>query len=192
MKKCFPFISILIVLCLNVHAQTIATSLSNTAVDSGGQIYSNKQYGFSFRYPTTWIKYGKESNAINRTGGIMSVMVNFIDTVSHSNFSIEYHLAPNGAVLYNYSKAQFDSSQGEFATDAKQLEVGGNRAIESITTMSEDIKGNIINPPLKIISIRFLDEQHTGEFELHFRTSIPGSIEITRLMNVISSFEFVN
>lgn len=122
----------------------------------------------------------------------MSVMVNFIDTVSHSNFSIEYHLAPNGAVLYNYSKAQFDSSQGEFATDAKQLEVGGNRAIESITTMSEDIKGNIINPPLKIISIRFLDEQHTGEFELHFRTSIPGSIEITRLMNVISSFEFVN
>jgi hypothetical protein len=122
----------------------------------------------------------------------MSIVVNFIDTASNSTFLIEYHLAPSGAELYKYSKAQFDLSQGAFVTGAKQIRIAGNEAIEAISAMSKDIKGNIIDPPVKVISVQFLDKRQTGEFELHFKTPLPGRIESDKFMKVISTFKFIN
>lgn len=196
MKKTIPFITIISLLISSCHAQTNSevkqTSHSKPSVTSNWKTYANEKMGITFQYPDTWTIYGKESNIINRNGGIMAISVSFTDTTTQSIFFIEYHVAPYGAELFKYSKAQFDSTQGAYLADAKQIKVAGNNALEAFTTKSKDIKGNIYNPPLRIISIVFLDKQQTGDFELHFSTPFPNKdIEVAKFKQLLSTLKFI-
>jgi hypothetical protein len=168
-------------------------ALDKDSIPSDWKTYANKELGIRFQVPPTWIKYGKESNAVNRDGAVMVRMVNFIDTVSKSVFYLEYHVAPYGAELYKYDKAQIDSLKGATKKEAKQISIAGNKVTETFSTMSSDIKGNIYNPPLKFVNIFFLDKRQTGEFNLHFRTFLPISeTEISRFNRVLSTIKFIN
>lgn len=168
-------------------------SLNKDTIPSDWKTYANNELGISFQIPPTWAKYGKESNAVNRNGAVMAIMVNFIDTVSKSVFYLEYHLAPYGVQLYKYDKAQIDSLNRENKEELNQVSVLGNGILESFSTMSSDIKGNIYNPSLKFAHVFFLDKQQTGEFDLHFRTLLPiSNNEISKFNQVLSTIKFIN
>lgn len=155
--------------------------------------YNNDHNGFTFQYPSTWTKNGEESNAINLKGEVMSINLSFIDITSQSIFNIAYHLAPYGAEVYKIAEDQYSSSKISNERETKLNTVAGNSAIESYTTMSKDIKGNIYDPALKLIHIVFLDKQKTGAFNLNFRTPEPGSeVEIEKLNKLLSTFKFTN
>jgi len=167
---------------------------NNDTIPSIMKTYSNTALGLTFQYPNTWSKYGEDANAINRNGEVMSINISFIDTISKSIFNLAYHLAPYGAELYKFAQDQFNSSQGWYANSgAKQIEVAGNKAIESFNTMSSDIKGNIYDPPLRFVHIIFLDKLQTGEFDLQFNTPLPESdTEIAKFNQLLSSIKFTN
>ncbi len=152
--------------------------------------YINERLGIVFQYPDTWVQYGEESNAINRKGETMAVHINFTDTVTNSFLFIEYHLPPYGAELYKFSKIEFDSIR-KYNNDATEVTVAGRKAIQIASIMRRDIKGNVIDPPLKLVSVTFLDKQGTGEIELHFRTPLPIlTDEIMKFEQILSTIKF--
>jgi len=152
--------------------------------------YTNERLGITFQYPDTWTKYGEESNAINRKGETMAIHINFTDTISNSFLFIEYHLPPYGAELYEFSKAEFDSIR-KYNNDATEITVAGRNAIQVVSIMRNDIKGNVIDPPLKIVSVTFLDKKRTGEFELRFKTPLPiATVEIKKFEKILSTIKF--
>jgi len=181
---------------IHIQQSSVTASCANKSdtIPLNWKKYTSNRLGISFRYPDTWNKYGDESNSINRSGAVMSISVNFIDTLSHSAFFIEYHLAPYGAELFKNEKAQFDSSQGSYKNGGKEIMVAGNKAIESFSIMSSDIKGNTYDPPLSIIQIVFLDRLQKGEFHLRFKTpSLPNSeAEIAKFNKLLSTIKFRN
>lgn len=166
---------------------------SKDTIPSNWKTYNNSALGVSFKYPKTWTKNGEESNSINRNGEVMSISVNLIDTISNSNFYLAYHIAPYGAEVYRLAEDDYNSSKNSNEGDTKQITVSGNIAIETFTTMSKDIKGNIYDPALKLIHIVFLDRQKTGGYNLNFRTPLPGSEkEIAKFNQLLSTLNFIN
>lgn len=170
-----------------------ASSTIKNTIPSNWKAYNNNSLGVTFKYPDTWTKNGEESNAINRNGEVMSISVNLIDTISNSNFNLAFHLAPYGAEVYKLAEDDYNSSKSSNESDTKQITVSGNNAIETFTTMSKDIKGNIYDPALKLIHVVFLDKQKTGGYNLNFRTPAPGSEkEIAKFNQLLSTFKFIN
>lgn len=164
----------------------------NDNVPENWKTYTNKKYGFSFQHPDTWTKNGEESNAINLKGEIITISVNLLDTITQSEFSLAYSLPPYGYEVYKIEEDQYNSYKSSEQLNMKKNIVAGNIAIESFTTMSKDIKGNIYDPLLKLIHIVFLDKGKTGAFNLNFRTPAPGSEkEITRFNQLLSTFKFI-
>jgi hypothetical protein len=181
----------------NQHSFTEDSGKLNIAtgdtVSSNWKTYANDRFGFTFRYPGTWSIYGEEYNVVNRSGTTVAITVNFIDTVAQTTLLIEYHLPPNGAELYRYALAQYESSQGWYEKGGKLIEVAGNKAIEAFTTISIDGRGKTLNPPLRFILIDFPDMQQAGTFELQFKTPLPGdNIEVARFNQLISTIKFTN
>lgn len=178
---------------LKVQDSVRVENVIKDKIPSNLEIYNNNALGVTFKYPDTWTKNGEESNAINRNGELMSISVNLIDTISKSNFYLAYHLAPYGAEVYKLAEDDYNSSKNSNERDTKQITVSGINAIETFTTMSKDIKGNIYDPPLKLIHIVFLDNQKTGGYNLNFITPAPGSEkEIAKFNQLLSTFKFIN
>lgn len=164
----------------------------NEPIPSNWKTYINNKLGFTFQYPSTWSKYGEDANVSDRFGTTMVIEINFIDTASHTTFSIEYHLAPRGAEIYRYAVSQYESSQGLYAKDGKQIEVAGNKAIEAFTTITINGKGEAINPPLRLILVDFLDDKQTGEIRLQFKTPLPNDeIEVAKFKQLLSTFKLL-
>ena len=123
----------------------------------------------------------------------MSKNISFIDTISQSIFNMAYHLAPFGAEVYKLAEDQYNSSENSNERDTKQNTIAGNNAIETFTTMSKDIHGNIYDPALKLIHIVFLDKQKTGAFNVNFKTPAPASeVEFAKFNQLLSTFKFTN
>lgn len=165
----------------------------NDSILSNWKTYTNSKLGLIFQYPDTWIKKGEESNSINRNGQVMSIELNFIDTVSQSIFLLAYHLPPYGAEIYKWAEDEYISSKNSSERVRKKITVAGSDAIETFTTMKKDIHGNIYDPALKSIHIVMLDKQKTGAFNLNFRTSAPDSeaeMVIAKFNKALSTFEF--
>lgn len=156
------------------------------------ETYSNKRLGFSFQYPSTWIKNGKDAEVINLSGDTTAVEINFADNGSKTTLLIEYHFAPKGAELFQYAVSQFESSKSLHTSKSKEIKVSGNRAIETITILSKNGRGNKINPELKLIIVDFLDKQKAGEFQFQFKTPLPDNGEIEKFNQVLSTFTFNN
>ena len=169
------------------------TTHPKDSIPSTWKTYTNKNLGISFQYPGSWLQLGNESKSVNRSGGVMSISISFMDTITQSTLFIEYHLPPYGAELFKNSLAEFNSSRDQAgATSRKTITVAGSKALETISTMTKDIKGNIYDPPLTIIQVVFLDKQQTGEFHLRFKTPIPNSgTESHRLNQLLSTIEFL-
>ena len=166
---------------------------NNDSIPSSLKTYSNPALGLTFQYPSTWSKYGEDANAINRNGEVMSINISLIDTISKSIFNLVYHLAPYGAEVYKLAEDKYNSSINSNESNTIQSIVAGNNAIESFTTMSMDLHGNIYDPALKLIHIVFLDKQKSGGFNLNFKTPVPGSeIEIAKFYQLLSTIKFIN
>lgn len=166
---------------------------NKVTIPSNWKTYTNNQYGFTLQYPSTWSKYGKDANVIDRSGTIIAIKINFIDTVSNTTLLIKYHLAPKGAELYNNVVSQFDSAQGLYSNGVKQIDVAGQKAIKAISTVSIDGKEHVLNPPEKLILVDLLDKQQTGEIQLQFRTPLTDDkIELDKFERLLSTFKFIN
>lgn len=160
-------------------------------IPSDWNTYANNELGISFQIPPTWIKYGNESNAINRNGEVVSISVNLIDTTTQSFFSLTYSLPPYGPEVYKIEEDQYNSYKSSSETDMKRNIIAGNNAIETFSVMRKDIKGKLYDPALRLVHIVFLDKQKTGAFNLNFRTPEPGSKkELAKFDLIISTIRF--
>lgn len=173
----------------SIHVQNVVLD----KIPSNWKTYTNKKFDYTFQYPSDWIYKGKDAEFVNRSGTTMVIESYFSDTISHTTLVIDHHLAPQGAELYQYIVAQYNSSQGWYKTGGKQIKVDGNKAIEAFTLISTDPKGHIINPPLRLILIDFLDMQQTGEIQIKFSTPLPnGDTEIAKFNQLLTTFKFTN
>lgn len=164
----------------------------NDSVPQTWKTYSDDRLGLTFKYPSSWVKQGKDAEAVNLSGVTTVIGVYFSDTISKTIFSIEYHLPPNGAELYRYTLSQYDSSRGWYAKDGKKIQVAGNEAIEANTILSVNGKGKKLNPPLRVIIVDFLDRNQTGEMELQFTTPLPQEeMEVDNFKRLLSTIKFL-
>ncbi|MEO7214198.1 hypothetical protein [Mucilaginibacter sp.] len=153
--------------------------------------YNNEKLGISFQYPETWTINGEDVNAINLAGNIITTNIYFFDSKSNTSLSLEYHLPPGGFEFYNYAVSQYKSSQGWYTKDAKYIQVGGGQAIKAYAVITVDGKGNIIESPLRLILVDFLDRQKTGEIGLEFKTPLAiQDVEIAKFNLLLLSFRF--
>jgi len=149
--------------------------------------------GITFKYPKTWTNYGDESKILDRTGKVMTVIVNLIDTITQSTLLIKYHLAPYGEEVYKSALAKYNSSKDLYEKARKQLEINGNKAIEGTITMLVDGKDHKLTPPLRVIVVDFLDKQKTGEIELQFKTPLTDDgLEVSKFDKLLTTFKFTN
>ena len=145
--------------------------------------YTNKNTGISFYYPEKWKQIGAQSNAVNLKGNTISVMVSFGDSLTQSFVSIEFHPTPYGEELYKSYQTEFRNLK----LKKRVITIAETDALETIITKSHDIKGNIYNPPLRIIQIAFLGKNGKGEYTIHFETPEPGSDPIVSKFNQLIS-----
>lgn len=173
--------------------KSVVSQKQKNIIPLNWKVFDNSRIGISFHYPDSWTKFGDESNSINQNGEVMSVLVNYHDTIANSFFSIEYHLAPYGTKLYKYAQSQFNSSQGLYEKDAKQIIVAGNKAFVANSILRIDGKGNALNPEIKSVIVVMLDKKQTGEIELQFKTPLPNSnAEVAKFSQLLSTIKFIN
>src|SRR4051812_7272127 len=64
------------------------------------KVYTNTKYDFTFQYPRSWIKSGKDAEIPNASGEVATVEVYFTDSVKETVLLFSYHLAPKGGELF--------------------------------------------------------------------------------------------
>ena len=174
----------------NVKDSVYESNVIKDRIPSDWKTYTNKQYGFTFQYPTTWSKYGEERNVGDRTGNIVAIEVNFIDSLTSTTLLVSYHLPPNGAELYHYAVSQYESSQGWYEKGGKLIEIDGKKAVEAFTEMRISGRGTALNPPLRLILVDLLDKQQKGAIQLQFKTPLPDDeIEVAKFERLLSTFK---
>ncbi len=94
---------------INVEKQTTNKDVATLNMET----YNNKRFGFSFQYPSTWVKNGKDAEVISPSGDTTAISINFTDNVSKSTLLIEYHFAPKSAELFQYAISQHKSNDKE-------------------------------------------------------------------------------
>jgi len=177
----------------NVQDSVNESNVIKDRIPSDWKTYKNKQYGFTFQYPTTWSKYGEERNVGDRTGNIVAIEVNFIDSLTSTTLLVSYHLPPNGAELYRFAVSQYESSQGWYKKDGKLIEKDGNKAVKANTEMRISGRGTQLNPPLRLILVDFLDKKQTGAIQLQFKTPLADdNSEVAQFERLLSTFKFIN
>jgi hypothetical protein len=174
---------------------TTTQSTTSTNIPNGNvtwKTYTNSQYGFTFQYPDTWSLNGPEGNSENLSGAIMVHSIYFINSADNTHITVDYHLAPNGVELYQYALSQYQSSQGNYVANGKEIQVAGNIALEASNIWTKNGKGNPM-PPTQSLVVDFLDKQQTGEFELQFTTPVAGDIqEVANFNQSLSTFQFTS
>ncbi|MCB0432004.1 MAG: hypothetical protein KDD18_02845 [Mangrovimonas sp.] len=166
----------------------------NDTIDEKWKVYTNAEYGFSFKYPKTWIKADKETKTINLSGKVIAIEINFKDQTDQTTLSVSYHLAPRGIELYKYSLSQFQSSQGWYSNGGRQIKVAGKDALEANFISSKNGKDYALNPSHRVIIVDFLDSTQTGGIELQFRTLVNDNekIEIDKFNKTLTTFQLNN
>jgi hypothetical protein len=162
------------------------SELQNDTVRSNWLKYTNKNTGISFYYPDKWKQIGVQSNAVNLNGNTISVLVSFSDSITQSFFSIEYHPSPYGEELFKSYQTEFKNLK----LKKQEIKIAETNALETFITKSHDIKGNIYDPPLRIIQIAFPGKSEKGEYTIHFETPEPNSEpEVNKFNQLISSIQ---
>lgn len=155
--------------------------------------YTNQKLGFTFEYPETWVKEEKETKVINLSGAVTEIDLNFSDTVSETSLLVACHLAPKGRILYEYAEEQFQAKKGWYAKDAKEINVGGKKAIQASTTLQTNGKGGALNRPLILIVVDMPDKKQTGEIQLQFKTALADEeTEVAKFNQLLSGFKFID
>lgn len=163
-----------------------------SSIPTNWKTYSNDQIGITFSYPNTWSKNGTEINATDLSGTVKAIEINFTDTIHNTNFSLKFY--PNGSAIYKYALSQFNTSHGWYEKDGKKVIIDGSQGIQAFTTISRGAKGNVLNPPNRIIIVDFLDKNQIGAIQLQFNTplNINEESEVIKFNQLLSSFRFIN
>lgn len=156
--------------------------------------YTNDKYGFSFQYPATWILNGREYHPVGANGQIMSVMFMLVDTVTTSNFYLNYHLEPYGKQFFEYLLTDYNASANMYAKGKYKTTIAGSDAIVAVDSfyVERSSEKDIIHIPVHFSVFDFLDKKGTGAVELQFK--IPVSVydkEIVKYNKILSSFAFL-
>jgi len=184
---------LLILIGLGGCKQVSYTTTQKNSVPLNIKTYTNEQLGITFQYPSNWITKDKENEILDLSGTIATIEINFMDTLLKTNLLVIYHLAPNGIKQYNFAVSQFNSSQGWYVKDGRQMEIDGINAIVATMTSDLDGKGYKLNPPIKTMIVDMLDKKQKGEFELQFKTPVPNeNIEVPKFKQLLSTFKFIN
>lgn len=168
-------------------AYTIINILQKDTIPADWKKYSGELTGIYFRYPGTWVQNSSESGAVNTKGTLMSVSVNFTDTVKHSVLFITFYLPPYGAEHFKAAQDQLKSQGGWFGKNTQKITVAGKEGIETFTTIKKDIRGTVYDPPLSFVHIVFPDKTEAGEYEFHFRTPVTESEKENRKFKLLLS-----
>jgi hypothetical protein len=192
MKKIKSSRSILFVVMMfgitGINCSTSRLNKKEGPIASPWQTYSSPKGGFSFQYPSAWIKKGNDVEVMNPTGNLTAIEANFIDTITKTSLLVSSHLTPASAELYAYALSQYDPSRGD-----KYIEVSGSKALESIRILAKDGKGNELHPALKLMTVQFMDKDKNGEIELQFKTPENNfEQEVIKFDQVLKSFKFFN
>src|SRR5690606_1594732 len=139
--------------------------------------------------PSTWVIQGKETEATDLSGAPISMLCQFMDTVSGTTFSIEYRIGAKGVEHYGYARSQFELSQGWYAFKAKRLEVDGQKGFWATLELAKDGKGHKLEPALTRFVVNFLDNGQQGEFELQFQSPTTEEHATTLLESVIGTIK---
>ncbi len=153
--------------------------------------YTNTQLGFSFKYPSTWNKFGEDFNTTNLSGVIVETDISFNDSVSNTSLLVQYHFAPNGTQLYNSNYADYTATRGWYATGGKQIIVGGKTAIQASSILTTNGRGNTIAPTQRII-VDVLDAKK-ADIELQFNSLVSDTATTIPVFNqILATFTFIS
>lgn len=176
----------------NLDSARVYNTIEDT-ISANWKTYYNSRLGFTFQYPNTWSNLPEEVEVVDLYGNITAVEINFSDTIFKTSFLIGYHFAPNGAELFKYLISQFESANGLYKDGGKMIEVSGCEALEAFTTIDMNGKGNVLDPPFRLIVVDFLDKSKTGEIQLQFRVPLPNDDkEVAKFRRLLSSFKLNN
>jgi len=168
-------------------------TLQKEIIPSDWKLYTNEKYGFRFQYPSTWVKDGEDADITDLSGNLTATEINFTDALSKTTLLITYHIAPKGAAFYQYEMSLFNSSKGIFEKDSKQIMIAGSKAIEAKTVISRNGKGDILNQPLSIVIVDFLDKAQTGAVELELHAPLSNvSTQVSKLDQLLLTFKFTH
>lgn len=190
MKKLLLFFMLTSLVFLFSTARTIkkynTKKVSTTLLKM--QTYTNKVFGISFQYPSTWIQNNTNIYAINLSGDTTTIEIDFMDTLKNTNFSIVHYLAPRGVEIYKYAYEQLTSKEKSNSYEISQVIVANSKAIKISTTSIIDAKGNNLIEPISSINIKFLDKKKTGTFQLQFSTIKSNyKLEVDKLYKLLNT-----
>ena len=171
--------------------QTITFSGKDASI-SDWKIYSNDKLGIRFHYPATWTKMGKDAEIMNLSGTIIKRGCYFSDSTNQTRFSLEYSLDSNAAKIFQYAKSQYNLPQSSSSNKNRMFLIDGSEAIEISKEYKVNGKGKIINPPLRIIIVDFMDKNKKGEIQIQFQTPVTKElVEENNFQELLSSFRFI-
>ena len=177
----------------NVAPQTASglTAQRSMAMPANWKTYTNDKLGFTFQYPAAWTKDAEDANVTNLKGASTEIDIRFTDAATQTTLLVAYHLAPNGTTLYEYAVSQFHARKDQYATNGKEVTVGGNAAIQGSSAYSIDGKGHRMAAPLKTVFVDVQDKAKTGELQFQFQTPEAGAdMQLAAFNQVLTSFKF--
>ena len=183
MKKILLLLLIIPLTHIAYTQQQQHNNSTKKATTAKWKTYMNTKYGFAFQYPITWTKIGADAEVIDRSGKVTLIEINFKNPNTPTTLIVNYHLPPSGIEIYKYAAL----SKG-----SKQTDVAGAKAIEDISIISTDGRGDSLVTPLKLIVVNFLDKKQTNEIELQFKTPLNGNTELQKFKSLLSTFKFTN
>jgi len=188
---------------------TINSSTANISTVNWNT-YMDTECGYSFLYPDSWSLWGKNSNAIDLNGNILSRKVDFMDTFSQgierfdgNNNEIaetKDHMHVDcytmGNAVYNDELTRYNNSSDIFSQNKKTITIGGQTAIvgdmkDTATTSSGEHAGRTIIPSHRMY-VFFLHKDKTRALYFEFDTPLNGkdAVEIANFEKVLSTFKF--
>jgi len=195
------------------QSQCLAGISTQQQVDTTNwKTYTNTGCGYSFQYPDSWSQWGNESNAINLQGGIMSRIVDFMDTASQgiervdgSNNQIaaaKDHMHVEcytmGTSVYNDELSRYNNSSDVFAQNKKTITVAGQTAIigemKNTATVSGGAHPGRTVIPSHNIYVFFMHKDQTHALYFEFDTPLGNGdvAEIANFEQLLKTFNFTN
>lgn len=161
-------------------------------ITASWQAYSNKNIGYSFKYPSYWRKDKDEIKAVDLKGVIKSIEIYFKDTVNNNSFLVKYHPNPNASVLYEYKLAQYKASEGLYQTEKKEILIDTYKAIVGSSIRTTNGKGFKIDPPSRLIIVDMLCDKIAGKLEIQYRTDENQKESVDVFYQVLKTFKILN
>lgn len=177
---------------MNSTAYTIHKPEQKDSIPENWKTYSNDKLGISFQYPNSWTKQGKDAEVINLSGTVIKRGIYYTDSMSQTRVSIEYTIDSNAAKIYQYAVSEYITAQKSTINKNKKFLIDRNEAIEISKELSVNGKGRTLNPPLRIITVDFMDKNNKGEVQIQFQTPLSQESEEENIFKqFLSSFKFI-